>query len=288
MRTVSVIIPTWNRARELGNAIDSALAQTVRPFEIVVIDDGSTDGTAEVLARYGDAIRVVRQHNQGVAAARNAGIAVARGELLAFLDSDDVWLPRKLELQLQRFDAGPDLGLVHCGADFEGIGPRIDGMEGWVATEILRLDREVIVAHGSGVMVPRRVAEEVGGFDERMRVSEDWDFCYRVAARYRIGFVAEVLVRYARHTTGLHRDFSKMEHGMGLALEKAFTDPAVRSLRRHSYGRLHRILAGCYFQERAWKAFARHVAISLRWDIRNLAYFAAYPLRRARSASEMR
>jgi glycosyltransferase involved in cell wall biosynthesis len=286
VRTVSVIIPTWNRAREVCAAIDSALAQTARPLEIIVVDDGSTDDTAGVLARYGDAIRVVRQHNQGVAAARNAGIAAARGELLAFLDSDDVWLPRKLELQLQRFDAEPELGLVHCGAHFDGAGARLGGLEGWVATEILRLDRDVIVAHGSSVMVPRRVADEIGGFDVRMHVSEDWDFCYRVAARHRIGFVPEVLVRCARHTSGLHRDFAQMEHGMHLALEKAFADPAVQPLWRHTYGRLHRILAGCYFQDRQWNAFARQVAISLRWDWRNLAYFAAFPIRRARSALE--
>jgi glycosyltransferase involved in cell wall biosynthesis len=282
VRTVSVIIPAWNRARELRNAIDSALAQTAPPAEIVVVDDGSTDNTPEVLASYGDAIRVVRQDNLGVAAARNAGIAIARGELLAFLDSDDVWLPRKLELQLARFDAEPELGLVHCGAHFEGAGANVNGLEGAVATEILRLDRDVIVAHGSSIMVPRNVAVELGGFDARMSVSEDWDFCYRVATRYRIGFVAEVLVRCARHAGGLHRDFARMEQGMRLALEKAFEDPLMQPLRRHTYGRLHRILAGCYFEAREWRAFARHVAVSLRWDWRNLSYFAAYPLRRMR------
>jgi GT2 family glycosyltransferase len=155
-------------------------------------------------------------------------------------------------------------------------------MEGSVAAEILRLDRSVIVAHGSGVMVPRRVAEEVGGFDARMRVSEDWDFCYRVATRYRIGFVAEALVLHARHATGLQNDIARMEHGMLLALDKAFSDPAVQPLRRHSYGRLHRILSGCYFEQRQWRAFLRHFVKSVRWDWRNAGYYAAYPLRRWR------
>lgn len=282
MRTISAIIPVWNRAHEIGRAIDSALAQTLRPLEVIVVDDGSTDETPEILARYGDRIRVVRQSNHGVAAARNAAIEIARGELLAFLDSDDVWLPRKLELQVARIDADPELGLVHCGVDFDGAGIRLDGMEGSVASDILRLDRSVIIAHGSGVMVPRRIAKEVGGFDPRMRVSEDWDFCYRVASRYRIGFVPEVLVFHARHTTGLQNDIARMEHGMLLALEKAFTDPAARPLRRHSYGRLHRILAGCYFERRQWRPFARHFATSMRWDWRNVRYFLAYPLRRLR------
>jgi glycosyltransferase involved in cell wall biosynthesis len=280
--TISVVIPTYNRAREVGDAIDSALAQTRPALEIIVIDDGSTDETPAVLARYGERIRVVRQNNQGVAAARNAGIAVARGDLLAFLDSDDVWLPRKLELQAARIEADPELGLVHCGVDFEGTGIRLDGMEGSVASEMLRLDRSVIVAHGSGVMVPRRVVEEVGDFDGRMRVSEDWDFCYRVAARYRIGFVAEALVLHARHATGLQNDIAGMEQGMLLALGKAFSDPAVQPLRRHTYGRLHRILAGCYFEQRQWRACLRHLVKSVRWNWRNGGYYVAYPLRRWR------
>jgi glycosyltransferase involved in cell wall biosynthesis len=279
VRTISVIIPTFNRAHVLRDAIDSALAQSLSPLEIIVIDDGSTDATPELLAEYGDRVRVVRQTNQGVAAARNAGIAAARGDLLALLDSDDVWMPRKLELQAALFDSDPGLGLVHCGADFVDAGVSHDGMEGRVAEEMLRLDREVIIAHGSGVVVPRSVAEEIGGFDARMRVSEDWDFCYRIAARYPIGFVKEALVRYARHESGLHRDIPKMEHGMLLALEKAFTDPAARTLQRHAYGRLHRILAGCYFQQHQWRAFAKHAIKSLWWDWRNVGYFVAYPMR---------
>jgi len=280
VRTISVIIPTWNRAREVVRAIDSALAQTAAPLEVIVVDDGSTDETAQVLAQYGDRIRAVRQENQGVAAARNAGIAASRGELLAFLDSDDAWLPHKLELQLARIVADPGLGLVHCGVDFEGLGIHLDGLEGSVATEMLRLDRSVILAHSSSVMVPKRIAEEVGGFDPRMRVSEDWDFCYRVAARHRIAFVAEALVLHARHATGLQNDIDRMEHGMLLALEKAFRDPAVSSLRRHSHGRLHRILSGCYFEQHRWRDFLRHFVRSVRWDWRNVAYFLRYPLRR--------
>jgi glycosyltransferase involved in cell wall biosynthesis len=280
VRTISVVIPAYNRAREVCRAIDSALAQTMPPLEIIVVDDGSTDETPDVLARYGDRIRVVRHANQGVSATRNAGIAIARGDLIAFLDSDDMWMPRKLELQVARFEADAELGLVHCGVEFEGTGIRLDGMEGWVATEMLRLDRNVLVSHSSSVMLPRRVALEVGGYDARMRVSEDWDFCYRVSARYRIGFVAEPLVFMARHPTGLQRDIVRMEEGMLLALEKAFADPVAQPLRRHSYGRAHRILSGCYFEQRRWHDFLRHFAKSLRWDWRNLGYFLRYPLRK--------
>ena len=291
MKTISVIIPTYNYGRFLRETIDSALAQTYPALEIIVIDDGSSDDTPQILAEYGDRIRAIRQNNQGVGAARNTGIAAARGEYLSFLDSDDVWNPGKLEMEIARFEADPSLGMVHCGAEsFDTAGNTVKvsltGMEGWVAPELLRLDREVIAAPGSGTMVPKRVAEEVGGYDDRLQPSEDWDFCYRIAVRYRVGFVDTVLVRYRLHPSGIHLNVSRMESAMLMALEKAFmsSDPAVQSLRRHTYGRIHRILAGCYFQARQPRRFFRHMAKSLRYDVGNLGYFAAYSLRVAARA----
>jgi glycosyltransferase involved in cell wall biosynthesis len=286
MKTVSVIIPAYNYARYVSEAIDSVLAQTYPPLEVIVVDDGSTDDTPNVLAAYGDRIRAIRQVNQGVAAARNTGIAAARGEYVAFIDSDDTWEPRKLELQMARFDAEPDLGLVHCGGEAfddqgKSLGVVLDGREGWVGIEMLQLDHEVIQLPGSSVVVPRRVAEEVGGFDVRLPPSEDWDFCYRVATRYRVGYVRQPLFRYRLHGGGIHLNIRKMEGSMMLALEKAFAspDPAVQALRAYSYGRLHRILAGCYFQARQPRRFLRHMVQSLRYDPRNFGHYVAYPLR---------
>lgn len=281
---VSVIIPTYNYARFLREAIDSALAQTRPALEVIVVDDGSTDGTRELLAEYGERIRVLSQQNQGVAAARNAGIGAANGEYLAFLDSDDAWYPRKLELQMLRFEQEPQLGLVHCGAEIiDAEGRTLDtttgGMEGDVAEAMLRLDREVIMPQGSSIVVPKRIAMDLGGFDVRLPPSEDWDFCYRLATRYSIGYVPVALVRYRLHGTGIHMNIPRMERAMLLALEKAFADPSVRPLRNYSYGRLHRTLAGCYFQTRQLREFARHAVLSLRYDPRNIGYFAAWPLR---------
>jgi glycosyltransferase involved in cell wall biosynthesis len=285
MKTISVVIPTYNYARYLPEAIDSVLAQTYAPLEIIVVDDGSTDDTPQVLATYGEKIRIIRQDNQGVAAARNTGVAAARGEYIALLDSDDLWLPRKLELQVARFESDPALGFVHCGAEtFDGertLGVLADGMEGWVREAILSLDRVVIPVPGSGTLFSKRVIDETGGFDVRLPPSDDWDLCYRIATRYPIGFVRDVLVRYRLHGSGIHLNIPKMENAMLLSLGKAFSspEPAVQALRRHTYGRLHRILAGCYFQQRKPGNFVRHMMKSLRYDPTNIRYFAAYPLR---------
>jgi glycosyltransferase involved in cell wall biosynthesis len=290
--TISVVIPTYNHAAYLREAIDSALAQTLPPLEVIVVDDGSTDDTAAVLRCYGDRIRTIRQANAGVAAARNAGVAAVIGDYIAFLDSDDVWALDKLERQAARFKADPRLGLVHGGVelvDAAGVTRSVvlHGLNGWVAADMLRFDRIVIAGPGSNIMVPTRVAREIGDFDSRLPPSEDWDFCYRVAVRYLIGYVPAVVLRYRQHPAGLHLNIRRMENGMMLALDKAFAsdDPAVQNLRKHAYGRLHRILAGCYFEQRQRRAFAAHVVSSLRYDVRNLSYFAAYPLRAAGRAT---
>ena len=113
MKTVSVVMAAYNYAPYISEAIESVLAQTRPPLDVIVVDDGSTDATPEVLAAFGDRIRVLRQTNQGASAARNRGIEAARGEYIAFIDADDVWKPRKLELQMALFDADQLSSLAH-------------------------------------------------------------------------------------------------------------------------------------------------------------------------------
>lgn len=271
MSKVSVVIPTYNRAATLGAAVESALAQTRPPAEVIVVDDGSSDATADVLSAFGDRIRVLRQENRGVAAARNRGAVAAAGDYLLFLDSDDVLAPVAIERHLDRFDAGRDLGFVYsdiefCDADGRVLRSLRDGLEGHVALDLLLLERRVINA-GSGIMIPRSVFEDAGGFDERLRVSEDWDLCYRIAARRPVGRVAEILVRCRDLDEGLHRDIRRMEHGMLLAFQKAFAAPAaaeVLAVRRRAYARLHFILAGCFFEAGERVRCALHLLQSLR------------------------
>jgi glycosyltransferase involved in cell wall biosynthesis len=283
----SVVIPTYNHSHFLREALDSALGQTLAPHEVIVVDDGSTDETPEILASYGERIRVVRQENRGLASARNAGAERVRGDSIAFLDSDDVWMPTKLERQLARLRDEPELGLVHCAvenidASGRAVGRRLDGLEGWVAEEMLLFRRGVILGGGSGFVVRRRAFEAEGGFDTRMGTSADWDLQYRIAARHRVGFVPEVLLRYRFHASNMHANIRAMEHDMLLAYAKAFAagGHGLKRIRRRSYGNLHTVLAGSFFDAAQYGKFAEHMLKSLLRTPGNGAQFALYPLRR--------
>ena len=284
---VSVIIPTYNHARFLNQAIDSVLAQTLLPYDIIVVDDGSTDETASVLLGYGDQIKVIHQRNQGVAVARNAGVLNACGAYLAFLDADDIWLPQKLEKQFARFQAEPGLGLVNCGmVEITNAGlmmkEYLDGDDGWVAEKMLLFNgRSVVVGIGSTSLVPRQVFEEVGGFDPRLSTSADWDLACRIAFHYPVGFVPEILLHYRIHGTNMHTNFQAMEHDMLLAFEKAYQSatPEIRHLRRRGYGNLHTVLAGGYFSVGQYRQFLPHAIKSLALTPGNITRYLDYPRR---------
>ena len=283
----SVVVPTYNYGRFIEKAIESALAQTLRPSEVIVVDDGSTDDTEEVVRRFGDAVRYFRQENAGVSAARNRGAAESTGEYIAFLDADDIWEPEKLEKQMAKFAEDPEIGFVHCG--MRGFDSKtgdtttfyIEGMEGWVADHLLLWERPVVNVSGSSMMVTREAFDAVNGFDERLKCGEDWDFCYRTACKYKVGFVPEPLVNYRSHLAAAHHNVREMEQGMGLFYEKAFAEGGdVVRLRRRAMGNFHRVLAGSYFHAGDFRQFAKHAALSLWNRPSGIRYFAGFPLRR--------
>jgi O-antigen biosynthesis protein len=198
---VSVVIPTYQRAHSVVRAIDSVLAQSFRDFEVLVVDDGSTDDTeARVAALDDPRVRCVRKpYNEGVAAARNLGIRESRGRYLAFLDSDDVWFPDKLARQLERFDHAPDrLGLVYGGVEqHDGQGNTETSRpshRGRLYAELL--ERNVIHGGGSNVMIPRHVVARAGFFDESLPAIEDYDYWLRISRGHDIDFVDAVIMRY--------------------------------------------------------------------------------------------
>lgn len=204
-----MIIPTYNRRELVQRAIDSVLAQTHPVDEILVVDDGSTDGTGEALrARYGERIRYHRQDNAGVSAARNAGMALATGRYFALLDSDDLWLPEKTARQVGWLDAHPEFGMVLCdvvrvdadGTPYDTFHRRdVLREDGW-ALRWLLLNPSLVPA---SVMFRREVFETCGGFDPTLRTAEDIDFHLRVARQWRIGVVEAPLVEAMRGHDGL-------------------------------------------------------------------------------------
>lgn len=295
---VSVVIPNYNYARYLRQAIDSALAQTYPRVEVIVVDDGSRDDSVSVVEGYQQRARLLRQQNCGVANARNRGAQASGGEYLAFLDADDYWLPEKLERQMALFEQDPELGLAHCGveefSDQQGaLRQRREGMEGWVAHDLALFERAVILGGGSGLLVPRALFEEVGGFDERLSTSADWELFYRLAARRRVGFTPEVLVKYRMHNSNMHANIGVMERDMLFAFGKIFAPQTGKQgselahLRRRCYSNLHMTLAGSYFQAGQYLKFARHAAQSLWLSPSKATRLLGYPARRWQRRLEM-
>jgi glycosyltransferase involved in cell wall biosynthesis len=282
---VSVVIPTYNYAQYLREAIDSVLGQTYSAIEIIVVDDGSSDNSREVLAGYGAKIKAIFQKNQGVSAARNRGIAESSGDFLAFLDPDDAWLPEKIEKQIAKFEADSEIGLVHVGIENidsrgKSMGVSHCGTEGWVLADIL-LGKPVIYGGGSGFMVPRPVIENIGEFDTRMSTSADWDIFCRIAKEYRFSVVRDTLLRYRIHDTNMHKNVDLMERDVILGYEKAFLsdDPELSKIKRAAYGTMHKILAGSYFHAGDYTSFFKHAVKSVSFAPGNLTYFAASPFR---------
>lgn len=292
MSTVSVVIPTYNYGRFLAEAIESALSQTRAPSEIIVVDDGSTDDTASIVKGFDAHVKYIKQENAGVCAARNHGVRESTGELIAFLDADDRFEPTAIEKQAAIFESDPEVGLVYCGVrEFDSdtgatLKTYVEGAGDGLATNLLLWDGPVIAAPGL-IVVSRIAFDTVGGFDPQMKVGEDWDFCYRVARKFRVGFVPEILVNYRIHSAAAHHNVREMERGMSRFYAKAFAtdDPSVLKLRKRAFGNYHRILSGSYFVSGEYGRFASHAFRSVLIQPDNIGYFLRFPLRRfARSA----
>lgn len=206
---VSVVIPTYNRASLLMEAVNSVLAQSYGDFELIVVDDGSTDDTADRLRQLPAQLRYAYQCNRGVAAARNYGIRLARGEYICFLDSDDLWKRNKLSEQVAFADAHPQYGLI-C-TEIEGFGTH-GRIEGRSKSEIYKIRNghvldELLFSNwiqSSTVLVHRDCFARVGCFDEDVgQFGEDWLMWMRIAAEYPIYFMPEALVSYRVHQAAL-------------------------------------------------------------------------------------
>ena len=274
--TISAIIPVHNGEEYVAEAIRSVLSQTVAPDEVWVVDDGSTDSTAEVIRELGGDVHYVFQENAGVSVARNHGAALASTDLVAFLDHDDTWVPSKLERQAQELAERPAM-LVLCGmAVTDATGRQISEMRLCPRTDLLTgmlmFDGTETVSCSSTGLIRKRDFESIGGFDPHLSTSADWDFVVRVLVHGKLGYVDESLVRYRLHGSNMSRNIDAMERDMVRAFGKAFSDPmlpgTLQQRRSEAYACLYRMLAGSHHQSGNWRKAVSMAASSLRYDPR--------------------
>ncbi|MCG6899247.1 MAG: glycosyltransferase [Gammaproteobacteria bacterium] len=220
---ISVIIPTWNRARRLARALQSVFAQRLLPAEVIVVDDGSTDDTHRLVHRQFPEARYLYQPHNGVSSARNTGIHAATGDWIALLDSDDRWQPEKLALQAQSVQAHPEYKICHCDEIWIRNGLRVNPMKKHAKRggNIFRHCLPLCVISPSAVMIQRDLFAEVGLFDERLPACEDYDLWLRICARYPVLYIDKpLLIKEGGHSDQLSRHHWGMDRFRIHALEK--------------------------------------------------------------------
>ena len=206
---ISIIIPSYNRANLLIRSINSALNQTYKNFELIVVDDGSTDNTKKLLEPYINAkkIKYFYQKNRGPSSAKNMGMKSAKGDYLAFLDSDDEWLPKKLEKQLELFErsTNPNLGFVGCNSLI--INEKNNKKQIYKTPRKKNAFYALLVNNFiwscSSIMIKGSIIDQIGFFDENLSIGEDWDMWIRITQKYDFDFVDEPLFKYYVHNANI-------------------------------------------------------------------------------------
>ena len=220
---ISVIIPTYNRKKTLARAIQSVINQSLSPFEILIIDDGSNDGTEEWVKENFQNIKYIYQNNRGVSSARNIGIENANGDWVAFLDSDDEWLPNKLHEQLKAIESNPEVKFFHTNEIWIRNGIRVNQMKkhkkygGYIFEKCLDMCR----VSPSSVLIQKEVFDNIGVFDESLRVCEDYDLWLRITSKYPVVFLDVPLIyKYGGHADQLSKVNDGIEFYRIQSLEK--------------------------------------------------------------------
>ncbi len=279
---VSVIIPTYNCVEFVSDALDSVLSQDYSPIEVIVVDDGSTDGTREVLGRYGDRINVFQQQNGGPAAARNLAVSKSKGEYLAFLDGDDLWLPGKLAVQMAYITSHPDARVVYGDwlvwrpdatghyAPLNKAPPRDDfaldeGNSGWAYARLISHD---CILHIIATVIHRSVFDRVNGFDESFRTGSDYDFWVRVSRHFPITKLRRTVAVYRQNATSITYRIRRENNGYRL-LKRAIDSWGLRDEAGNLADRraVHRRLSDLAFMHgyrHFWSGDPR-VALSSLW-----------------------
>jgi glycosyltransferase involved in cell wall biosynthesis len=249
--TVTVLVPTWNRAELIGEAIRSILVQTFTDFEVIVVDDGSTDATADALARLSDSrLRVLHRDHRGISAAMNAGLSLARGRYIARLDSDDVWRPDLLGTLVPLLDSQPEIDVVYAQADALDHGVVVGHLQGMplrFPDDSLRSLVYDDCTCNVALVARRACLDRAGPYDETLIANEDWDMWLRVARQSRFAFCDQVLARIRWHPgnlTGLESpQLAQVLASRMAPLDKLFAQPdlpeSVVALRSTAYANVH-------------------------------------------------
>ena len=234
---ISVVIPSYNRKEFLKRSIDSAINQTKKPFEIIVVDDGSTDGTETMIKSDYDFVKFIKQKNKGVSAARNIGIKVSIGEWICFLDSDDEWKKDKLEKQINAMKSNPGYKFFHSNEIWIKNGLRINQKKkhkkygGDIFDKCLDMCR----ISPSSVMIDKTVFDEVGNFNENLVVCEDYELWLRICDKYRVFFIDEpLIIKYGGHQGQLSSSIESIENHRIKALECLILENLNRKNKRHA------------------------------------------------------
>lgn len=272
---ISVIIPTYNGSLYIAEAIESVLNQTYTEYEIIVIDDGSTDNTCLVLKPYMEKIRYIYQENQGVAIARNHGIQEASGELIAFLDADDFWiLPTKLEEQVACFDKEPEVGIVQSGWRLvDRDGKNIVDKEPWQEAEKLDLRNWLLWGHvlPSAIMIRKEWLERVNGFDPRFSHGEDMDLILRIAVMgCKSTWFKKITACYRQHPLNATRRLSKQVSDLNSVWDNFFSradiPEDIRELEPQSCYYNLIWLALCFYEQKEFSSMAECFKKSLKYN----------------------
>ena len=271
---VSVIIPCYNAAPFIEEALQSVVSQTLTSWELVVVDDGSTDDTASRVKAFSDArIRYFYKSNTGVADTRNFGITLAMGKYIAFLDADDLFLPQNLEKKVLFLEQHPLIPLVHAAetvfdSESGNIVNTSFGKSGTVLNDLLEM-KGTVIHSPSSVVVRKEILADCGLFDVNLSTSADWELWVRLAARCEFGYLSEPLSRYRVHARQMHRNIALMEKDVMYALKKINKSGLFDSKRyfRFCKANFHLILAACYKGDaRNYWQFFRHLALSVFLD----------------------
>lgn len=248
MPTISVIIPAYNAEKTIAPTIQSVLNQTYSDFELLVINDGSTDSTLDVIEQFSDdRIQVFSYSNAGHCQNRNRGIELAKGAYIAFIDADDLWTSTKLEDQFNALQANPVAGLAYSWTDYidSNGNPLFPGCHAsWSGDVYPHLLVHHFLENGSNALIRRRVLTTIGGFDESLKAAPDWDLHLRIAAKYPFAVVRSPQILYRQSSQSVSANVIRQEQECLKVISRAFEQapPALQSLKPKSLSNLYQYL----------------------------------------------